>query len=156
MAKRGRKSKRDYLISKKAEIEKLASEGYSEKEIIKHLGISKSTYFKYKSQIKELQECVPNARQKAIEELENATYKTAMGYSYEEEKMIIQLDENGQPVKRTKEITKKHQPGNPAQQQYLLNNWTKGKYTKDPLISKFKEEELKLKQDAAKFMNGDW
>lgn len=151
MAKRGRKSKKDFLLSKLDDIKKLASEGKSENEIIKYLGISSSTYFKYKSEITELQECVQNGRSKAIEELENITYKTAMGYEYKEEKMIIQLDEDGRPVKRTKEIYTKFQPGNPAQQQYLLNNWTKGKYTKDPLVAKFREEELKLKQESSKY-----
>lgn len=149
--KRGRKSSKEYIISNLDKIKKLASEGYSEKEIIKALGIASSTYYKYKSLITEFKECIPTARQTAIEELENITYKTAMGYEYEEEKMIIQLDEDGNPVKRVKEVYKKFQPGNPAQQQYLLNNWTKGKYTKDPLVAKFREEELKLKQEANKY-----
>lgn len=152
--KRGRKSKRDYLLSKKDEIKKLASQGYSEKEIIKHLGIAQSTYFKYKSEILELSECIKDGREKAIEELEKITYKTAMGYEYTEEKMVIQLDEEGNPAKRVKEVYTKYQPPNPAQQQYLLNNWTKGKYTKDPLVAKFREEELKLKQESAKYE--DW
>lgn len=154
MAKRGRKDLKEYLLSKTEEIEELASKGYSEKEIIKHLGIASSTYYKYKNELMELKESVPKGRNKAIEELENMTYKTAMGFEYKEEKMIIQLDENGQPVKRTKEVYTKYQPPNPAQQQYLLNNWTKGTYTKDPLIAKFREEELKLKQEAAKY--DDW
>lgn len=154
MAKRGRKSAKDFILSKLDDIKELASKGYSEDEIIKHLGVAKSTYYKYKNEIKELTNCVRDSRMKAIEELENVTYKTAMGYTYEEEKMIIQLDENGNPVRRTKEIYKKYQPGNPAQQQYLLNNWTKGEYTKDPVIAKFREEELKLKQETAKFNDG--
>lgn len=154
MATRGRKSKKDFILSKLDDIKKLAREGKSEKEIIKYLGIGSSTYFKHKAEIVELQECVQNGRSKAIEELENITYKTAMGFEYQEEKMIIQLDENGNPVKRTKEIYKKYQPGNPAQQQYLLNNWTKGKYTKDPLVAKFREEELKMKQEASKYDSG--
>lgn len=156
MAKRGRKEAKEYLLSKLKEIEELAGKGYAEKDIIKHLGVSPSTYYKYKSQIKELTDSPRIGRQKAIEELENITYKTAMGFEYEEEKMIIQLDEDGKPVKRTKEVYKKYQPPNPAQQQYLLNNWSKGKYTKDPVMTKFKEEELKLKQDAAKYMNEEW
>lgn len=149
--KRGRKSSKEYIISNLDKIKQLASEGYSEKEIIKALGIASSTYYKYKSLITEFRESIPTARQAAIEELENITYKTAMGYEYKEEKMIISLDEDGNPVKRTKEVYTKYQPGNPAQQQYLLNNWTKGKYTKDPLVAKFREEELKLKQEANKY-----
>lgn len=151
MARRGRKSSKDYLVSKLDDIKKLASKGFSEQEIIEYLGISKSTYYKYKYEIKELTECLQEGRSKAIEELENMTYKTAMGFDYKEEKMIIQLDENGNPIRRTKEVYTKYQPPNPAQQQYLLNNWTKGEYTKDPLIAKFREEELKLKKESAKY-----
>lgn len=150
-AKRGRKCAKEYIISKLDEIKKLANKGFSEQEIINYLGIAKSTYYKYKHEIKELSNCVREGRGKAIEELENITYKTAMGFKYEEEKMIIQLDENGTPVRRTKEIYTKYQPPNPAQQQYLLNNWTKGEYTKDPLVAKFREEELKLKKESSKF-----
>lgn len=153
-AKKGRKSAKDYLLSKADEIQELASKGYSEKEIIEHLGVASSTFYKYKSQLSELSESTQKGRQKAIEELENITYKTAMGFEYKEEKMIIQLDEDGNSTKRSKEIYTKYQPPNPAQQQYLLNNWTKGQYTKDPLTAKFKEEELKLKKESAKFE--DW
>ena len=150
-AKRGRKEKKDYIISKLDEIKKLASEGYSDREIIKKLGVASSTFYKYKSKLKEITSSLQTGREDAIKELENITYKTAMGFEYKEEKMIIQLDEDGVPVKRTKEVYTKYQPPNPAQQQYLLNNWTKGKYTKDPLIAKFREEELKLKQESEKY-----
>lgn len=149
--KRGRKSAKDYILSKLDEIKKLASNGYSEKEIIKKLGIASSTYYKYKSELKELTDSILVGRDEAIKELENITYKTAMGFEYKEEKMVIQLDEDGNPTKRVKEVYTKYQPPNPAQQQYLLNNWTKGKYTKDPLTAKFKEEELKLKKESAKY-----
>lgn len=151
MAKRGRKSAKDYILSRLDEIKKLASEGYSEKEIIRKLDIASSTYYKYKSEITELKESINVGREEAIKELENVTYKTAMGFEYKEEKMVIQLDEDGNPTKRVKEVYTKYQPPNPAQQQYLLNNWTKGKYTKDPLTAKFKEEELKLKKESAKY-----
>lgn len=149
--KRGRKSQKDYLLSKLDDIKELAKKGFSEKEIINHLGIARSTFYKYKSSIVELSNTLHSGREKAIEDLENMTYKTAMGFEYKEEKMIIQLDEDGNPAKRVKEVYTKYQPPNPAQQQYLLNNWTKGKYTKDPVIAKFREEELKLKQEAAKY-----
>lgn len=151
MARRGRKSAKEYLMSKLDEIKELAKSGHSEKEIIEVLGIAASTFYKYKNEITELSECLKDGRTKAIEELENMTYKTAMGFEYKEEKMIIQIDENGNATKRVKEIYTKYQPPNPAQQQYLLNNWTKGKYTKDPLLAKFREEELKLKQETNKY-----
>ena len=151
--KRGRKTKKDYILSKLDTIKKLSQKGFSEEEIIKFLGVASSTFYKYKSELKELSEALLDGRGKAIEELENMTYKTAMGFEYKEEKMIIQLDEDGNPSRRVKEVYTKYQPPNAAQQQYLLNNWTKGEYTKDPVIAKFREEELKLKQESAKYEN---
>ena len=151
--KRGRKSIKPEILKRLDEIRELSKEGYSEKEIAKHLGCGLTVFYEMKREYTEFAEALQNGRAKAIEELERISFKTAMGYEYEEETMIIQLDEDGKPTKRVKEVKKKHQPGNPAMQQYLLNNWTKGQYTKDPLSAKFKEEELKMKKEAAKYEN---
>ena len=151
--KKGRKSIKPDILKRLDEVKELSKEGYSEKEIMKFLGCGHSVFYELKRENKEFAEALQKGRAKAIEELEKVSYKTAMGYEYQEETMIIQLDEDGKPTKRVKEIKKKHQPGNPAMQQYLLNNWTKGQYTKDPLSMKFKEEELNLKKEAAKYEN---
>lgn len=150
---KGRKSIKPDILKRLDEIEALSSEGYTEKEIAKHLGCGLTVFYEMKRDYPKFAEALKNGRQVAIQELEKSSFKTAMGYEYQEEKIIIQLDDAGVPTKKVKEITKKHQPGNPAMQQYLLNNWTKGKYTKDPLSMQFKEEELKLKKEAAKYEN---
>lgn len=155
MAKRGRKSKADNVLENLETVKSLARRGYSEKEIANHLGIGASTFSKYVSEFQELRNALQSSRQKAIEELENVAFKTAIGYEYTEEKTIIQLDEEGNPSKRVKEVYKKQALPNPAMQQYLLNNWTKGEYTKDFLNAKFKEEELKLKKEANELLK-EW
>lgn len=152
-SKRGRKSKKPAVLKQLKEIKSLAEEGFTEKEIAKFLGIGLTIFYEIKRDYPEFAEALQSGRRTAIEELEKASYKTAMGYEYEEVTTTLILDEDGNPTKRQREVRKKHQPGNPAMQQYLLNNWTKGKYTKDPLSMQFKEEELKLKKDAAKYSN---
>lgn len=145
--KKGRKTKWETHIKPRLkEIQEWYSEGVPEKEIVKLLGISKTTFYDCKANYSELMDCSIVGRSEAIENLENMTYKTAMGFEYKEEKMIIQLDEDGNPTRRVKEVYTKYQAPNPAQQQYLLNNWTRGKYTKDPMANIFREEELKLKK----------
>lgn len=150
---RGRKSKKPEVLQQLKEIQSLAEEGYPEKEIAKFLGIGLTVFYELKREYPEFAKALQSGRRKAIEELENASYKTAIGYEYEEVTTTIVLDDNDMPTKKQREVKQKHQPGNPAMQQYLLNNWTKGKYTKDPVSVKFKEEELKLKQEAAKYTN---
>lgn len=151
--KRGRKSIKPEILKRLDEIKALSEDGYSEKEIAKYLGCGLTVFYELKREYPQFAEALQKGRAKAIEELERISFKTAMGYEYQEETLVIQLDENGEATKKVKEIKKKHQPGNPAMQQYLLNNWTKGKYTKDPLSMQFKEEELKLKKEAAKYEN---
>lgn len=147
MAKRGRKNKKEYILENLDTIRKLMEKGYSEKSIAEHLGIGYSTFYKYKSELIELSNTLQKGRQKAIEDLERKAFETAMGFDYTEETTIIQLDEDGNPTKRSRQLYKKKALPNPAMQQYLLNNWTKGEYTKDYLTAKFKEEELKLKKE---------
>ena len=155
MAKRGRKPKWDTHIKPRLnDIKKWASEGMLEEEIIKKLGVGKSTFYDCKAKYSELSELIVDARQNAVYELEKNGFKMALGYTYEEEKMIIQLDEHGNPIKRTKEITKKHQPGNGSIYMYLMNNWAKENYSKDPIANKFREEELKLKK--IQIENNNW
>ena len=145
--KRGRKPIWETHIKPRLkDIQRWYSEGVPEKEIVKNLGISKTTFYDCKAKYSELTNCLIDGRSEAIENLENMTYKTAMGFKYEEEKIIIQLDEDGKAIRKVKEVYTKYQAPNPAQQQYLLNNWTKGKYTKDPVANTFREEELKLKK----------
>lgn len=150
---RGRKSKKPEALKQLKEIRALSEEGYSEKEIAKFLGVGLTVFYEMKKEYPEFANALQSGRRVAIENLENASYKTAMGYEYEESTVTIILDENDMPTKKQREVRKKHQPGNPAMQQYLLNNWTKGKYTKDPVSMKFKEEEMKLKKEAAKYSN---
>lgn len=155
MAKRGRKSKANIILENIENIKEWARQGLLKKEIADKLGIGISTFLKYENELIELKEALQTYRQEAIEKLEHRAFETAMGYEYTEEKTIIQLDEDGQPSKRVKEVYKKRALPNPAMQQYLLNNWTKGEYTKDQLIAKFKEEELKLKKEANDLMK-EW
>lgn len=153
-AKRGRKSKWDTHVKPRLEeIKQWVRDGFYEEDIIKKLGIASSTYYDYKNKYSELSEIIVDFRQEAVEKLEKSGLDIALGYEYQEEKMIIQLDENGNPTKRTKEIYKKKQPPNATVYMFLLNNWTDGKYSKDPLANKFREEELKLKQETSKY---DW
>lgn len=151
MAKRGRKDKKQVILDNLEEIKRLSSMGYSEKEIANHIGMALSTFSKYKNELTELKETVTESRKKAIADLEKRAYELAYGYEYKEEKMIIQLDEDGNAVKRVKEIYTKHQPPNGAMQQFLLTNWTDGKYSRDPVNAKFREEELKLKKEMAEW-----
>lgn len=153
MAKRGRKNAYYTKIQPRlAEIKEwVEKEGLLNNEICKRLGISHNTLYKYLEEYKEFNEIIYNADKKPlVQELEATAFKTAKGYFVEEEKTVISLDESGKPTKRTKEIYKKYQSPNARMLEFLLVNWAKEKYNRDPMQVDFKTAELEFKKELAK------
>lgn len=142
-----------HVLPRMDEIREWAKQGYFEDDIIEQLGIAPSTYFDYKNKHPELRELIVMSRREAIKKLERSGLDIALGYTYEEEKTIVELDEDGNAAKRRREITKKRMPANGQIYQFLMKNWSDGKYSKDPIGDKFREEELKLKKEAMKYEN---
>lgn len=154
---RGRKSKwKTHVEPRLEEIKEWAKAGYFEEDIIEQLGISSSTYYDYKNKYSELSDIIVLSRREAVKKLERSGLDIALGYTYDEEKTIVELDENGNPSKRRRETTKKKMPANGTVYMFLLKNWSDGEYSKDPISDKLKEEELKLKKETSKYMNENW
>ena len=72
------KSKLDEIKSKFQLIEGWAREGLSDEQISRNLGISKVTFYKYKSSCSELNERLKKSKEVVDYEVENALYKSAM------------------------------------------------------------------------------
>ena len=89
MAKRGRKSKKDIIEENLDRIEEMARYGANEADIAKSLGISVSTWEKYKNEFSQLKEVLKNARQDLVVEIKSALVKRALGFNYEEKKQYI-------------------------------------------------------------------
>lgn len=152
MAKTGRKSKYETVIKpKEKEILELAKQGYTDKEIAKHLGIGYSTWKNHKGKIKDFQDLLLDSRQKPVEELENRAFKSAMGFTKKVKKAMKLKEVTYKDGKREKEIERMEYyeeevyiPPSTNMQQFLLKNWKKEKYSNNPAELEVKKQEFDL------------
>lgn len=62
-----------------------ARNGLSNEQIARNLGVAESTFYEYKNQHPELEEALRRGVEDAIMEVENALFKSAIGFYYDEE-----------------------------------------------------------------------
>lgn len=137
------------------EINKKIREGVIEEEIAKSLGISVATLNNYKLKYPELKEALSRDKGKdVLQELINAGVKSAIGYYKENETTIVILDENGQPSKRQKTITKTWYPPNPSLNIFYVKNFGKDEgFVNDPLEYEMKKAKQDFDEAIAKEKN---
>lgn len=116
---RGRKTfspKKDFLDK----IFQLAQRGCTNEEIFKALGISKDFFYKQMRKGGAMKHALESGRERAIEEVENALFKTATGF-FEEDIQTIIRDVDG---KQTKEVrkTRKYYPPSSTAIIFILKN----------------------------------
>lgn len=154
---RGRKSKYFTLVQPRLEwISEQIKNGVAEKAIAEAIGITEQTFNNYKHRYPEFLEIVTTDKGKQVlQRLINSGVEAACGQWIEEETITIQLDENGEPSKRQKIITKKYIPPNSSLNQYYTKHFGKDEgFTGDPLALAFKQ--AKLDFDKAVQSTKDW
>lgn len=154
---RGRKSKYDSHVKPRLDwIKEQIKNGISEKAIAEALKITEQTFNNYKHRYPEFKEIVTVDKGKdVLKRLVNSGVEAACGQWVEEETITIQLDENGEPSKRQKIITKKYIPPNSSLNQYYTKHFGKDEgFTGDPLALAFKQ--AKLDFDKAVQSTKDW
>lgn len=173
MAKAGRSNLYESLVKPRFdEIVKWGKNGATERQIAKNLGIAYSTFNDYKSKHPELTELIKNARPEIVEELRSALIRKAMGYEYEEKKVVttrVELPDEmrailldaGMDVKTLEEaklirteITTKREPEDVAAINLALKNYDKQNWSNDPQSLELKKRELALKEKA--YEDGNW
>lgn len=112
------KTKIDWILENLNEITKQTRDGASEKEIYSSLGISSSTWIKYKKSNPEIQEALNEGYKYSLKNVEAALYKAAVGYEFEE--VTEERDSKGNMV-ITKVVKKKAQPNVSAIMNILKN-----------------------------------
>lgn len=148
MAKRGRKSKWDIIDENIEQIEKWLKAGNTEKSIAETLGISYSTWNKYKEEKKQLMQTIKKSRNELLYELKDALYKKAIGFEYEDKKQYIKKDEvTGNKTQYT-EITTKYCPPDVAAINLCLKNYD-DEWQNDPKLYELKKQEIELRQKMA-------
>ena len=101
-------------------IEKWMRDGLTEEQICTNLGISVATLNVFKKKYPELAKALKKGREIAITEVENALFRRALGYDYEEIKTSIRMVD-GVETKFT-EKTRKHLAPDVAACSILLKN----------------------------------
>lgn len=114
------KSKWPLIKDKLMLIEKWCRDGLTEEQICKNLGVGHSAFNVYKKQYPELAEALKKGKEVAITEVENALFKRALGFTYEETKVSIRMVD-GVETKFTEKNTK-YQPPDVAACSILLKN----------------------------------
>ena len=101
----------------------LATAGLTNKEIAKKLGIATSTFNKWRDENPEFNEAVLSGKEIADAKVEKSLFKRAMGYEYEEKKVITSLDpKTGETLPVRIEKTTKVVPPDTTAQIFWLKN----------------------------------
>lgn len=154
------------IINSLTLIESMVSEGQTDKEIAEKLGISYSTFRRYKRENTDLKAAIAQGKDKKNDSVVQALYKNCIGYKYYEEvptkiKKEV-LAEDGKTILTQEEVkissVKKYKGPNLDAQKYWLGNRDKAKWQDDPnktandkKLTKLKEKETNIK---VKIMDG--
>lgn len=144
------------------DIEDFASNNVTERTMAKKLGVSYSSFCKYKVDNKELKEALNHGRASLVDKSWVAVQSIALGYHYTEQQTIklkdSGFDENGKKweVERYEvvDVERYSKPDLAAniviQKNYNKKDITGQSFTNlDEVSEKMKEREIKIKEDAA-------
>lgn len=98
-------------------LEAWARDGLIDEDIAHNVGISPATLYEWKKRFPEISEALKRGKEVVDIQVENALFKRAMGYEYEETKVIIS-DKDGKRV----ETVKKQMPPDTTAQIFWLKN----------------------------------
>lgn len=138
------------------DIKSAYAKGVSESEIAKNLGISQSSWFKYKNKYSELSDILKRDEddvRKILDRLDSALLKSAEGFEYQEKKQYIKKGEDGKSNQYT-EIVTRYNPPNPTAIFGAYNRFDP-EYKKDKAYYELKKQELELKKLIAEASNFD-
>lgn len=107
------------IVNKLGLVEGWKRDGLTDEQIARNLGVSKHTLIKWKKNIPDFLDAIKKGKEVSDYELENALYKRAVGYYYEEETVT----NKGEVVK-----IKKYEHANPTSLIFALKNRLPHKY----------------------------
>ncbi len=151
--KRGRKSlyEKKILLNKK-NIKSMFEQGATERQVIKWLGISADTFYRWKKQYSELSDICKEGKQELISKLRGKLVERALGGSYTEERTTTKIVD-GKEQKETIKITKMVLP-DVAALNLCLKNYDKENWANDPQMLDIKKEENEIRRKKAEA--DDW
>lgn len=98
-----------------------AKDGLTEEQIAYNMGIGRRTLFSWKNRYEPISLALKESKEIADRHVENALYKRALGYDYEETETFVTTDSAGREQKRIKRVKKSALPDVAAQIFWLKN-----------------------------------
>lgn len=120
-------------------LEGWARDGLTDEQIAQNVGIAVCTLYDWEARFPEISEALKKGKEVVDYEVENALYKRAVGYTYEEETKEMSRDpRTGEITRQTVRVTKKHVPPDVLAMIYWLKNrkpkdWRDKRYVYDEL-----------------------
>lgn len=108
-----------------------ARDGYSDKQIASNIGVSRQQFYVWQKEYPDIFDALKKGRKPVVVQLEDALYKSGLGYEYEE--MIEEIyEEDGVQKKHMRRI-KKHAQPNVIALIFALKNLKKHKFKDKPV-----------------------
>lgn len=101
-------------------LEEWGKAGLSDAQIAKNIGISRSTYYEWLKLYPDISDAIKKGKELADKEVENALYKSALGYDYEE--VQIETRSVGEKEYQVRRVTRKSVQPNVTAQIFWLKN----------------------------------
>ena len=120
-----------------------ARAGLTDEQVAKNMGIAYSTLREWRKKYPAISASLKKGKEVVDFEVENALYKRAIGYEYEEEKTYIQ-EVDGKVTKK-KEIIKRHVPGDTTAQIFWLKNRKPKEWRNNPENQENKNDRVIIK-----------
>ena len=119
-------------------IEGMARDGLVNEQIAHNMGIHASTLYEWQNKFNEIKEALKKGKEVIDRQVENALLKRALGYEYEEKKVVQEKDKNGKDRIRIEKTTKMISPDVTAQIFWLKNrkpvDWRDRYETKNEIV----------------------
>jgi len=113
-------------------VEHYKKQKLSDKQVAYNLGISQDTFYTYLKKYPEFSEGYKRGKLEIIEQLENAMYRRALGYEFDEVTTEIKTDQEGNVIFKHMKKIKKHYAPDPTSNIFLLTNLNNEKYKRNP------------------------
>jgi Response regulator containing a CheY-like receiver domain and an HTH DNA-binding domain len=154
------KSNEEIIKDSLSLVESMVSDGLTDKEIAEKIGMSYSTFRRYKTQNSDLKTAIAQGKDRRNQKVVESLFKCCTGYKYYEEvptkiKEEV-LAEDGQTILVKEDVliksVKKYKGPDLNAQKYWLNNRDKAQWKEDPYkvendkkLTKLKEKEVEAK-----------
>lgn len=98
-----------------------AMNGLTDEQIAKNIGIKRPTLYDWKNKYSDISDALKKGKEVADYEVENALFKKATGFEFEETKTTIQIDPDGKKTVNTTKVKRVNPPDTGAAIFWLKN-----------------------------------